>query len=413
MRIVNQKLPVVFSTNDGYALHCYLAIRSMLKSASRNYRYDVRVLYTSLSQENRKRLESLSNSFAEVSCLDATPYVKDADLRGLSFFTSETFYRLFISSILPQYETILYLDCDMLILRDISELFAINTGERPIAGVRDVLCTYLLDHMKDLQGIDMRNTINAGVLLINTKLFEERNVRDICLRLLVEDYQNKYRKYIYVDQDLLNICCAGDIQFFDDRWNFQYQYLWRRNTILPEYRDRYAMMEKDPWIIHYAGDRKPWAYPLYPFADRYWAEAKEAGILLEDMDQVIRSEREKGRDNLCFQGFRFPYEDVPPGSSVAIYGAGMVGADFSEQLRQTLYAKKTLWVDRNYGDKKPAWNVQSPEQLAVRASDYDYVVIALDDSHIAGQVREYLLNMGVDGQKIVWRRYRRAAYEQS
>ena len=80
-------IPVVFSTNDKYALYCYLAIYSLLKHADKNNYYDIRVFMVSLSQENIQFLEQLKNEYASVTCMNVLSYVKDADLRELSFFS--------------------------------------------------------------------------------------------------------------------------------------------------------------------------------------------------------------------------------------------------------------------------------------------------------------------------------------
>ena len=97
-------IPIVFSTNNKYALYCYLAIYSLLKHADKNNYYDIRVFMVDLSPENIQFLEELKNEYASVTCMDILPYVKDADLRELSFFSVETFYRLFLSEILQEYK---------------------------------------------------------------------------------------------------------------------------------------------------------------------------------------------------------------------------------------------------------------------------------------------------------------------
>lgn len=403
-------IPVVFSTNDKYALYCYLAIYSLLKHADKNNYYDIRVFMVSLSQENIQFLEQLKNEYASVTCMNVLSYVKDADLRELSFFSVETFYRLFISQILAEYKKVVYLDSDMLVLHDITPLYDTDMNGHPIAAVHDVVCAYLAGHAREL-GLEMRNMFNAGVLVIDTEAYERQNIREAGLEALAADYRNERRKFIYVDQDVLNTTVYNDVEFIDDRWNFQWEFTWRLDGIYDGYREKYEQTSQDPWIIHYAGDRKPWVYPSLPFADYFWDMVLETGITKKVVENSIRIERENKERLSCFRGFRFPYERAKPESRVAVYGAGNVGQDFVKQLDNTLYARLALWVDMRYEEKPEDWNVEHPEQLAARGEEFDHVIIAIDDEKIASQAAEYLRQLGIPKDKLIWQSFRRCDYE--
>lgn len=405
-----EMIPIVFSTNDTYALYCYIAIYSLLKFADHNNSYDIRVFMVSLSQENVSLLEGLTNEYATVTCMNVMPYVKDADLRELSFFSVETFYRLFISQILPQYKKVIYLDSDLLVLHDITALFHTEMNGHPIAAVHDVVCSYLAGHAKELD-LEVRDMFNAGVLLIDTEEYDRQNIRQIGLKLLEEDYKNKHRKFIYVDQDVLNVTVCNNVEFIDDRWNFQWAFSWRLDCIYDEYREKYENVSKKPWIIHYAGDRKPWSYPLLPHADYFWDMVEEAGITKKIAERSIQIERENNDCLTCFKSFRFPYEKVEVDSRIAIYGAGNVGQDFVKQLENTLFAKVTLWVDMRYEKKPKELNIIHPEQLSIRKNEFDYIIIAIDDEKIAKNAIEYLRQMEIPENKIIWQNYRRYDYE--
>ena len=405
-----EMIPIVFSTNDTYALYCYIAIYSLLKFADHNNSYDIRVFMVSLSQENVNLLEGLTNEYASVTCMDVMPYVKDADLRELSFFSVETFYRLFISQILPQYKKVIYLDSDLLVLHDITALFHTEMNGHPIAAVHDVVCSYLAGHAKELD-LEVRDMFNAGVLLIDTEEYNRQNIRQIGLKLLEEDYKNKHRKFIYVDQDVLNVAVCNNVEFIDEHWNFQWAFSWRLDCIYDEYREKYENVSKEPWIIHYAGDRKPWSYPLLPHADYFWDMVEEAGITEKIAERSIQIERENNDCLTCFKSFRFPYEKVEADSRIAIYGAGNVGQDFVKQLENTLFAKVALWVDMRYEKKPRELNIIHPEQLSIRKNEFDYIIIAIDDEKIAKNAIEYLRQREIPENKIIWQNYRRYDYE--
>lgn len=403
-------IPIVFSTSDDYALYCYLAVYSLLKYADRNNYYDIRIFMVSISLDNVKLLEGLTNEYASVTCINVRPYVENVDLRELSFFSVETFYRIFVSQILPEYPRVIYLDADTLILHDIAPLFFVDMAGHPIAAVHDVVSTYLRGHAEEI-GLDIRNMFSAGVLVIDTKEYEKKRIRERALEALANDYRNKNRKYIYVDQDVLNVTTYNDVEFLDARWNFQWEFIWRMDSLYGGYREIYEYAFKDPWILHYAGDRKPWSEPLLPYAHYFWEIAGEAGILQKIVEKSIQIERKNEECLKHFKEFRFPYEKVKAGSRVVIYAAGNVGQDFVKQLKNTLFAKVVLWVDKQFSKKPKELGVKSLEEISKYLGKYDYVVIAIDNEKIALEARQYLERSGIPEEKLVWQNYHRCDYE--
>ena len=96
---------------------------------------------------------------------------------------------------------------------------------------------------------------------------------------------------------------------------------------------------------------------------------------------------------------------------MAVYAAGNVGQDFVKQLDNTLYARVVLWVDRQYEKKPKELGIMPPEQLALHKNDYEYVIVAIDEEKIALKVMEYLKELNIPEDKLIWQNYRRSDYE--
>ena len=80
---------------------------------------------------------------------------------------------------------------------------------------------------------------------------------------------------------------------------------------------------------------------------------------------------------------RFPYEQIPYRSRVAIYGAGVVGKYIYHVITQTGYCNLVKWVDKNYeGLKKTGLEVDAPEEL--KKCDVDYIITPLTALHRSG-----------------------------
>lgn len=86
--------------------------------------------------------------------------------------------------------------------------------------------------------------------------------------------------------------------------------------------------------------------------------------------------------------YLFPYDKVPYGSRVVIYGAGVVGRDYLKQIELCDYCKEIVCVDKNY-DKHV--NVCNPDIL--KTIDCDFVVIAANLLHIRNEMKRDILEL--------------------
>lgn len=86
---------------------------------------------------------------------------------------------------------------------------------------------------------------------------------------------------------------------------------------------------------------------------------------------------------------------------IIIYGAGSVGRDYYIQFSRYQDCKIVAWVDINWEQiKNPYAKIISIEE-AIK-SDFDYVVIAVNNEKIAFEIKEKLNKVGVDKGKILY-----------
>ena len=99
--------------------------------------------------------------------------------------------------------------------------------------------------------------------------------------------------------------------------------------------------------------------------------------------------------------YLFPYEKIPSGSRVLIYGAGDVGHDYLTQILMTGYCECIGFLDRAY-DKCPSAVVPIFPPEAVADINFDYVVIAMKTAVYVESIRRTLEQYGVPSEKIVY-----------
>ena len=98
--------------------------------------------------------------------------------------------------------------------------------------------------------------------------------------------------------------------------------------------------------------------------------------------------------------YLFPYEYVPKGSRIIIYGAGEVGQEYLQQMLMTSYAEVICFLDRAY-DKYPSMIIPILPPDKVVDFDFDYVVIAMKTAIFCGDVSRYLQSKGVSEKQII------------
>lgn len=134
-----------------------------------------------------------------------------------------TFFRLFIHTFLPsETDRVLYLDCDMIVLGNIAELWEVDLKGRILAAVQDpgiktLGCSWG-GGVKNYEELGFKSDdkyLNAGLLLINLKEWIAEEIPRKALEAAV-----KYRQYIvYSDQYCLNAVLATRWVELDPEWN--------------------------------------------------------------------------------------------------------------------------------------------------------------------------------------------------
>lgn len=167
-----------------------------------------------------------------------------SDLPTTELFSKATYYRL-LAPLLIEQERLLYLDADIVCLSGCGELWshAIKGEVAYVISESPELAPVLAENI----GLKGRNYFNAGVMLINTRRWNELNLSEAAFDVLIK----KGQRFKYLDQDALNLVLEDYIEFGERRFN----------TIFMLTHDKQgycALPPADTVFLHYAGADKPW-----------------------------------------------------------------------------------------------------------------------------------------------------------
>ena len=82
------------------------------------------VLHSGVSENYYEKIMRFSEEGFEISFVDVSQRLQEISslLHMRDYYTCTTYFRIFIAGMFPQYDKALYLDCDTVILGDISAL---------------------------------------------------------------------------------------------------------------------------------------------------------------------------------------------------------------------------------------------------------------------------------------------------
>lgn len=274
-------IPVFFSTDDNYAPYLDVAIRSLIANASKEFDYRIVILNTGLDPENVAKVKENERAGFAIDFFDISEYVEKIKSRfkNVYHFSVVTYYRLFIASLFPQYKKIVYLDCDVVVTGDISELYFTDMGDNILAAVADSHVENtpaFREYAKTAIGVDPDRYINAGVLMMNLEEFRKNGIKEKFIKLITEyDFD-----LLDPDQAYLNYLCNAKILYLPREWNS-----------IPQ-----NFSAEGKKIIHYALYKKPWQFDDVADGEYFWNYAKESPfypLIMERKADFGEEEKEK------------------------------------------------------------------------------------------------------------------------
>jgi lipopolysaccharide biosynthesis glycosyltransferase len=205
--------------------------------------------------------------------------------------TRAAYYRLMMSEILsPKVEKVLYLDGDIIVRHSLSDLYYTDLDCYAVAAVTD-MSEGVLDYGR-LQYPSSAGYFNSGVMLINLKYWREHNVVATFMNYLSE-HADLIRLW---DQDVLNVVFYDKKKTLPIKYNLQHNFLTNSPRYdFNKYEAEVLYARKDPVIVHYAADNKPWkAYrrgSAHPFSStffKYQNKTKWKGVRTDKRSLKMR-----------------------------------------------------------------------------------------------------------------------------
>ncbi|MBM7653825.1 glycosyltransferase [Neobacillus cucumis] len=364
---------IVAVSNDTYAQHLAVMLHSLFENKESKNPVKIYVIDSHISVENKLLLARTTRKYkAKIyfKQIDPTLY---REFPTLEYLTHETYYRISIPDLFDKINEVLYLDSDIIVKKDITELWNTDISQYYLGAVED-------HWVKDSRNNDLfmpkdSKYFNAGVLLINLKKWREDNIKNKIIQFI-----NNYSDNImYCDQDALNAVLHDQWLSLDPQWNFQTDHIYDPNVKI------------NPAIIHYTGGNKPWN-SNHPLKEDY-LQYKKGKIMLPKVSIIVpvyNTERylRKCLDSLVNQTLKdlevIVVNDGSPDNSQIIINEYI--EKYPNKIKSIIKENGGLGDARNHG---------------LQAAQGRYVGFVDSDDWVEPQMYETLYNAAIEGHDLI------------
>ena len=264
----NTKRAVVFAGDYAYIRQIETALKSICRH---NSHLKIYVLNQDIPQEwfsqIRIYLQEMGGDLIDCKLI-GSQYTMNWSNK-LPHINHMTFARYFIPDFATE-DKVLYLDSDLIVTGDLTDLFELDLGENYLAAARSCFGA----------GVGF----NAGVLLINNKKWRSETIRQKLIELTEKEHENVKEG----DQSILNMLFKDQYSLLEDKYNFQIGFdagaAEKNHAFIFE-----IPLTPSPKILHYISPDKPWKqFSVGRLREEWWKYS------FMEWSYIVSSWKEKG-----------------------------------------------------------------------------------------------------------------------
>lgn len=242
--MIREKIHVAMTYDDNYAQHSVVLITSILKNKTENEEFVFHILDGGLSDESKEMLRKLQGCEIQIYQVDKKQfegYIKS------DYYPVSMLWTMILPELIDE-DKLIYLDSDIVVNSSLLPLWQLDLEDTYVAAVEDANGKKYAKRY----GLKGSKFFNTGVMVVNCKKWIKDDIPKKAVEIAMKNTGTK----LGYDQTVLNRLFEGNIKFLDLKWNLQYCpiNIWATYDNKQEYKNAV----KNPSIIHYTGDYKPW-----------------------------------------------------------------------------------------------------------------------------------------------------------
>ena len=93
-----EKIPIFFTVDDAYVPFLAVALQSLIDNSSEENFYLIKILYTNIREENKKKIKKYEKENVNIEFVDLNYYIEKVKdkLYTRDYYSKTTYFRLFL-----------------------------------------------------------------------------------------------------------------------------------------------------------------------------------------------------------------------------------------------------------------------------------------------------------------------------
>lgn len=261
-----REMNIAIAINDTFMMPATVMLHSLFRKTSQKVR--LFLLYSSLAEANRRKIrkQTINAGFSFEEIMIDERLFEHASLNHNPLYSVEIFYRILLPY-LTEVEKVLWLDSDLIVNKDIAELYNHDISDVYIAACTDIgEAAHRREEIKHQLGISGQVYFNSGVMLLNTEKIRKEIPQAVFFEA-IERYNPVLR---CPDQDILNLVLGKKMLCLETKYNDMHHLDAQESE-----------SSKDSIIIHFYW-KKPWNTDYDGYLEAFfWREALDSGLVPE------------------------------------------------------------------------------------------------------------------------------------
>lgn len=264
------RINICFITDEGYCIQTSVALISMLKNKNMDSIYDVYILCSNVSEDKKNKFMQMNSKNFNIKIIDLceNEEYKKYDIKDIPASIT-AMYKFSLPNILNLLDKVLYLDGDIIVKKDLTDLFNYDIGDNYVGAIKEAGGL-----SKTLFSLYSKNNLfyfNSGVMLLNLKKMRKNNVTEKLIDYRINGYNE------LMDQDSLNYVLRDKACELPFKYNTQLVFAYitknfekiKKVCLLEENINSVSKILENAVIVHYSGMKKPWKH-FDGFAHDLW-----------------------------------------------------------------------------------------------------------------------------------------------
>lgn len=253
---------IVYITDDNYVLPTKASINSIVQNIT-EAEVCVNVICVEVTEKNQQAIKNLASKNIKINILNFGNEYSDLGLSHI-YVSKVALFKFQIPNIFKDLDRILYVDGDMILSKEFTEIFNLDISGKYAAVVQDLMATCF---EKWNEKLGHKKYFNSGMMYLNLKKMRE----DLITEKLIE-YKRNDKENHFMDQNALNTVIGENCLWISPKFNMMatcnpdfIRMIYAQEFTAKLIADFYEISEseiqsawKNPAILHVTSETKAW-----------------------------------------------------------------------------------------------------------------------------------------------------------